>query len=40
MSEFWLPEEKRSVFIPSERWSNIEEFFADVKPPFYEDYKI
>ena len=39
MSSYW-DGDNASVFIPSSQWKSIYDFFAIVKPTFFEDYII
>lgn len=39
MTSYWEGD-NASVFIPSNKWASASEFFAVVKPPFFEEYEI
>ena len=38
MYTYWRDEV--STVIPSDEWSNAYDFFAEVKPPYFENYEI
>eukprot|EP01017_Pseudomicrothorax_dubius_P022159 TRINITY_DN2389_c0_g1_i3.p1 TRINITY_DN2389_c0_g1~~TRINITY_DN2389_c0_g1_i3.p1 ORF type:complete len:204 (-),score=29.62 TRINITY_DN2389_c0_g1_i3:37-648(-) len=40
MNSYWKGKDGSDVILPSKEWGSIEEFFRDVKPPFFEDYTI